>query len=188
MNRIILVMLILIAMPVYARMYQWTDPDTGTTQLSGKPPSWYRSDVQGPRVIVFEKGRIVDDTQIAISDNEREALRQQALIKVEEDMARAREQAAQAEQFKAAIQQQQEQASMPDINTGLEEEITDDMPDETVIPEEPVSPPVKDDAKAEEMRALIDLWEQQKTEQARKKVEETGFTAPAETLPGENVQ
>jgi len=28
---------------VQAQMYQWTDPESGTTQLSGKPPAWYRS-------------------------------------------------------------------------------------------------------------------------------------------------
>src|SRR5690554_7481361 len=45
-----------------SRMYQWIDPDTQTTQLSGKPPTWYRSAEGGPRVLVFEKGLMVDDT------------------------------------------------------------------------------------------------------------------------------
>ncbi len=45
-----------------ARMYQWADPQTGTVQLSGSPPSWYRGTQPGPRVFVFENGRLIDDT------------------------------------------------------------------------------------------------------------------------------
>lgn len=43
-------------------MYQWVDAQTGTVQLSGTPPSWYRGAQSGPRVFVFENGRLVDDT------------------------------------------------------------------------------------------------------------------------------
>lgn len=43
------------------RMYQWTDPSTGRTHFSGRPPHWYRKG-DGPRVLVFEDGRLVDDT------------------------------------------------------------------------------------------------------------------------------
>lgn len=45
-----------------ARMYQWVDAQTGTVQLSGSPPSWYRGAAPGPRVFVFENGRLIDDT------------------------------------------------------------------------------------------------------------------------------
>lgn len=45
-----------------ARMYQWVDAQTGTVQLSGSPPSWYRGGEPGPRVFVFENGRLIDDT------------------------------------------------------------------------------------------------------------------------------
>lgn len=45
-----------------ARMYQWTDPQTGSLQLSGHPPPWFRSSETGPRVRVFERGIIIDDT------------------------------------------------------------------------------------------------------------------------------
>lgn len=49
---------------VYAgeRMYAWQDPDSGTLQLTGTPPPWYASRAPGPRVRVFEKGRLVDDS------------------------------------------------------------------------------------------------------------------------------
>ena len=61
-----------------ARMYQWIDPNTGTTQLSGKPPSWYRGTQKGPRIYVIEKGRVIDDTGIKLVDEERRRLREEA--------------------------------------------------------------------------------------------------------------
>ncbi len=64
--------------PVAARMYQWHNPATGTTQLSGTPPAWYRSSDPGPRVFVFENNQLVDDTGITVSDAQREALRAEA--------------------------------------------------------------------------------------------------------------
>ena len=70
---------------VQAQMYQWTDPESGTTQLSGKPPAWYRSVEGGPRVFVFNRGKIVDDTGIKISDEQRISLRTKAFINAEED-------------------------------------------------------------------------------------------------------
>ena len=69
--------------PVAARMYQWVDPQTGTTQLSGKPPPWYRSGDRGPRVYVFDNGKVIDDTGIRVSDSERERLRNEALLSAE---------------------------------------------------------------------------------------------------------
>src|SRR5690606_38346940 len=70
-----------------ARMYQWIDPDTRTTQLSGKPPTWYRSPEGGPRVLVFERGRMVDDTARPVSESERQRLREEALVRAEQDQA-----------------------------------------------------------------------------------------------------
>jgi len=48
-----------------ARMYEWIDPDTGTVQLAGRPPPWYRTTLTGPRVRVIEHGRVIDDTAYA---------------------------------------------------------------------------------------------------------------------------
>jgi hypothetical protein len=59
----------------HARMYQWVDPGTGTVQLSGSPPGWYRAARQGPRVFVFEDGRLIDDTAQRVADEQAEALR-----------------------------------------------------------------------------------------------------------------
>lgn len=64
--------------PATARLYQWRSAATGSTQLSGLPPAWYRSDEQGPRIFVFENNQLVDDTGIAVSIEQREALRRKA--------------------------------------------------------------------------------------------------------------
>ncbi len=64
--------------PASARMYQWRNAATGTTQLSGTPPAWYRSDERGPRVYVFENNKLVDDTGITVSAEQRETLRSEA--------------------------------------------------------------------------------------------------------------
>jgi len=48
-----------------APMYQWTDPQTGSVQLAGHPPPWFRTGAPGPRVRVFEHGKVVDDTAYA---------------------------------------------------------------------------------------------------------------------------
>ncbi len=62
-----------------ARMYEWRQPGTGTVQLSGTAPSWYRGTVPGPRVRVHARGRVVDDTAWEVPDDERAALRAAAL-------------------------------------------------------------------------------------------------------------
>lgn len=48
-----------------ARMYHWVDQNTGSVQLAGKPPPWYRSLLAGPRVRVYEHGKVIDDTAFA---------------------------------------------------------------------------------------------------------------------------
>lgn len=66
------VSLVLTTLPSAARMYQWREAVTGSIQLAGKPPPWYRNGAPGPRVRVFERGRVVDDTAHDI-DSAREA-------------------------------------------------------------------------------------------------------------------
>ena len=87
----------ILSLTAHARMYQWVDPDTSTTQLSGKPPYWYRNGELGPRVIVFDNGKVIDDTGIDVSVDENERLRQQALIIVEHDRLSALEKLRQSE-------------------------------------------------------------------------------------------
>lgn len=97
----LLILLPLIALSVSARMYQWTEPATGITQLSGKPPPWYRSAAGGPRVFVFENGRVIDDTGIQVSDTERQQLREKALVQALGDEKAAASELEAAERLKA---------------------------------------------------------------------------------------
>ncbi len=153
-----------------ARMYQWVDPDTGTTQLSGKPPSWYRSEENGPRIIVYDNGRVVDDTAIKLSPSDSEDLRQEAMISVETDRQAALEKLQQARQQKALLEFQ-----------GRGDEPIEVIPQPIVerAATEP-STPVDTGPTAEELRALIDQYEQMKTQDAKQLVESA---APGETKP-----
>ncbi len=84
LNVIVLILALAVVTPVSARMYEWVSPATGRVQLSGTPPTWYRSNIPGPRVRVFENGALVDDTAIALKPEENRALREVATAKVEE--------------------------------------------------------------------------------------------------------
>ena len=67
-----------------ARMYQWTSPQTGLAQLSGSPPSWYRSGAPGqPRVLAYENGTLVDDTSLQVSEERALMLREAAFDEVQ---------------------------------------------------------------------------------------------------------
>jgi hypothetical protein len=173
--RFIFLALVVATAPVNARMYQWTDPDTGTTQLSGKPPAWYRSMENGPRVIVFEKSRVVDDTSIGVSDALREELRRQALAKAIEDKEKASQMAKQAAELKSKLGTQ--------LNDDLPEPVTLErempLPDVSRTPEpepEQVEQPVYKELTEDDLRALISDWEQQKTQQSKEKIGVDAFS------------
>lgn len=72
-----------------AQMYQWADPQTGVTQLSGSPPAWYRSVEGGPRVFVFKRGAIIDDTAIIIGDEQRIVLRDKAFNNIADNYVKS---------------------------------------------------------------------------------------------------
>lgn len=163
-----LILLFSLSLPAAARMYQWVDPDTGTTQLSGKPPAWYRSGQAGPRVFVFENGRVVDDTGIEVSEGQQERLRQKALFEAARNREQAKEQLLEAKRMKALVDKEQQ---------GREE-----LP--AAVPEfQPPPPPVEatqeesgeheqsEEEKAEAMRKLVQEWEEMRTENARQVIE-----------------
>jgi hypothetical protein len=167
-TRIIFLALLLANLPVQARMYQWTDPETGTTQLSGKPPAWYRSPDNGPRVIVFEKGRVIDDTSIHITGSLREDLRRQALAIAAEDRDKARQMALQAEELKLKISAQRQEEPLAPVTS--EDDIA--SPDNASLETAPEKSdtPVNSELTEDNLRALIAEWEKQKTEQSRQKI------------------
>ena len=153
-------------------MYQWVDPDSGTTQLSGMPPAWYRGDEKGPRVWVFENGQLVDDTGIAVSEAERERLRREAFIRSQQDQDAYMKKLLEAKRMKAAI----------DKKKGVEEI----EPEIDVPPPEPEAEPAQQAEQpkgpnAEDLRALIDAWEKVRTESARKALGDSD--PPAGTSP-----
>jgi len=91
MRRLYLLILALAAAPAAARVYQWVDPDSRNVYLSGSPPAWYRSGTPGPRVLVFDDGKLVDDTGLETTEDQARSLREQALAEEQ----RLREEAAQ---------------------------------------------------------------------------------------------
>jgi len=157
---------------VQAQMYQWVDPESGTTQLSGKPPVWYRSTESGPRIFVFNQGKIVDDTGIEVADEQRISLRTRAFVNAEKDRLEAKEKAIKAAKLKAAMQRNADDTLGQDRDIALEtgefpdesqDELGLEVPDETEAVEEFGD----DEASVEKMRALIAEWENKRTEEAK---------------------
>lgn len=145
-----------------ARMYQWVDPESGTTQLSGKPPAWYRSDREGPRVFVFENGKVIDDTGRQVDAGRKEILRQQALLKAEENREAAKEELLDAKRLKATLDQNKKLQ-------GGQEQIVMEEPEPAPSSDEEDNP--EQDKTIERMQTLIRQWEQLQTENARQLVE-----------------
>ena len=167
-----LLVLVFFCQSTQAQMYQWNDPETGTTQLSGKPPAWYRSVEGGPRVFVFNRGKVVDDTGIDVSDQQRITLRTNAFVRAEEDRLAAKEKATEAAKLKAMIDRNAETSSgQKDEDSGFTDESQEIMaiegPDETEIVAEAVDEGKEEDNSIEQMKALIAEWENIRTEEAR---------------------
>ena len=172
MHHYCLMILLFFSQSVQAEMYQWDDPETGTTQLSGKPPAWYRGVENGPRVFVFHHGRVIDDTGIDVSDQQRIALRTNAFVRAEEDRLAAKEKAMEAARLKAMIDRNVETVSG---QKGEDSELSDESqeivaiegPDETETGEEAIDEGKGEDNSIEKMKALIAEWENKRTEEAR---------------------
>ena len=167
--RSVLFLSLLFGTIVQARMYQWVDPASGTTQLSGTPPTWYRSAEGGPRTFVIEKGQIIDDTAIKISDEQRNLLRQRAYLKVEEDRTAAAQKALEAEKLKAAFAiEPDEKITMEQQGDTSEEVVEEADKVATEVDEATESKEDADEQTAEEMRAKIEDWENKLTDEAKK--------------------
>lgn len=140
--------LLILTTPAAARMYQWESPASGRVQLSGAAPPWYRAAVQGPRVLVFENGQLIDDTAHAVTEPRRVALREAALG--------------------AATATTTAPEGVRDADVRL---AAPPAPPVTRLPDDapaiPASKPVREAAKAAELKALIDAWDAQQLEAAR---------------------
>ena len=168
MRRILLAICVccLSVAPAAARMYQWQNPATGTTQLSGIPPTWYRTTEGGPRVFVFENNQLIDDTGIAVSAAQREALRAEAF-------------GAATDPAKGHLDTLAPSAARPATTAS-------DLPTQAKANAAPaVAAPAVDATttdKAAALKALIDAWDQHQLDQARSLLEmlpADGKTAPA---------
>ena len=143
---------------VEARMYQWINPASGRTQLSGKPPAWYRGKTEGPRVFVFENGRFIDDTAREVSEMERQSLRTQAFERVG----------------------QQPIISKDESNTPQKTALPMDAPPAAQDTPEAHSPSLKEQTPTtliERLKKIIADWDKRKEEEAKRLLE---------TLPGPN--
>lgn len=80
-----LLLLLVVSTAAGARMYEWQDPISKSIQFSGVPPAWYRSPEGGPRVRVYDDGRLVDDTSILLSAEDNRSMRELAFRELEEE-------------------------------------------------------------------------------------------------------
>ncbi|MCG3144309.1 MAG: hypothetical protein HONDAALG_01728 [Gammaproteobacteria bacterium] len=153
------------ALPAQARMYQWVNPQTGRTHMSGKPPAWYRSDKPGPRVFVFENGRLIDDTARAVAIEERAALRATAFA---ETPAASGPQTAAPGGEPATPETTEAKPGTSVLERGFGES-------ESAASTAPAEPP---DATIARLKSIIDAWEQQQTTEARRLLEQKSVVAP----------
>lgn len=151
----------------YARMYQWVDPATKITQFSGKPPVWYRSDEGGPRVIVFENTRIIDDTNIRVSNVEQQRLRHEAFLRAESDRKIAKEKLLQAKRLEAISEQQEGSQENFGAATETPQESAEKSADEGSAVKAATPPQTTDEAVVNQMRNLIKEWEQNRAASAK---------------------
>lgn len=164
-----LVLLLVFSQGISARMYQWIEADTGSTQLSGKPPMWYRSALSGPRVFVFDNGRLIDDTAIEVDEEVRQQLRQRAFVLVEEDQQKAKDKLAKSLELKNKYVK--DKPKKPELEA-LEEMPVVDTTDDGLIVDEDVVDEQDTENTVDELRKLITEWEEAQTESAKKALEQ----------------
>ncbi len=85
MIRLLILLLLLLSTAAGARMYQWQDPHSKSMQFSGVPPAWYRGLQSGPRVRVYDGGKLIDDTTIPLSPEDDRSMRDMAFRALEEE-------------------------------------------------------------------------------------------------------
>ena len=141
--------LILLAGTADARMYQWVDPVTGSLQMSGKPPAWYRSGWDGPRVRVFDNGTVVDDTSIQVSEDEMQALREDAFRQFDE----ARQLNALKRLESEALKETEREQRLSRVDDLSVEDLDEDLADDEILPDS------IDEDTIDELKDLIKEWD-----------------------------
>ncbi len=181
MRKIICLFMVLSVVSVEARMYQWVNPTTGNSQMSGKAPSWYRSETGGPRVLVFEKNVLVDDTAVYVSEEQRLEFRNKALQIEASDqkssLTSSQAIAAFEEKIEALIESPvlEEYLKKPPQQAPIsDQELADGLkndepvkPAENSVKKESESP----DDRIERLKLLISAWDKNRTEEAKSLLE-----------------
>lgn len=139
-------------------MYQWVNPETGKVQLAGQPPAWYRGQQTGPRTFVFDNGRLVDDTGIAVGEPQRIMLRSEAFGE-----GAGAEIPDEADTKKAELKDALEQAREAGID--IEAVTAEFNAEQEALAEQAAAQSVA--ARAESLRALIDAFDRERLDQAR---------------------
>ncbi len=152
-----------LSVPAQARMYQWVDAGSGNVRLSGEPPSWYRNGEHGPRVLVFEDGRLVDDTAIALPTEQQNAYREAAFLEVdlrrEKDAVNKLERAALREARRREEAKRQLSADLQSQNKAEDKDAAkSETPRTATLPS---SPEELDGSMVDQLKALISAWDRQ---------------------------
>ena len=143
MIRLLLLLLLLVSTAASARMYQWRDPNSESIQFSGEPPAWYRNSGAGPRVRVFVDGKLVDDTNIRLSPEDDQSMRDIAFRAVQEEQQleaikrlerTARREDRRREQARRQAMRAQAKTEVPEPTEALPEALPDVLP-ESLDPE-----------------------------------------------------
>ena len=158
----VLALCVILTSSAAARMYQWTNPESGNVQFAGAPPAWYRSAHPGPRVLVFDNGELIDDTAVPVSDEQRLALRTTALGSASAEFAPAVNDS--AEVLRDALAKAHEAGvDIAAVNAEVEAEQAARAAAATQAADNPIS----EDAQANQLKALIEAFDQRRLDQAR---------------------
>ena len=151
-----------------ARMYQWEQPQSGRIQLSGHAPAWYRSAHAGPRVLVFDNGKLIDDTSVNVGEVQRQWLREQALGTAAIDETATSESPDQ----ESSLQQALTEAAKAGVDI---EELASAAKQEAAQESASVDGGLEE--KVNELKALLSRWDAARTTNARAVM--NGVTAPS---------
>jgi len=163
-------LLLLLGADVEARVYKWNAPDSGRTHFSGKPPAWYRSGQDGPRVFVFDGNELVDDTAREVPEARRRALRAEALR-----LAMPAEAAEQgAAELHAALGEGREAGGVEGSSArtplpGYDEDLASLLAPPPAGERTEEAPVAAEDPEATiaRLKAILEAWDQRQTERAK---------------------
>ena len=143
----------------HARMYQWSNPSSGIVQLSGAPPAWYRSTTQGPRVLVFDNGQLIDDTAIDVGEPVRQSLRAAAFT--DEEKATAVAESTPAPPPQERLRDALASAAHDGVNV---QAVADAF---TAEQETAASPGGTVEQTVAELKSLLDAWDSRRLDEAK---------------------